>query len=254
MKCSVLALLFVACPIWAQQSPLPEIRYRSVPDFLKLPADLYFGEVAGVAVNSKGHIFVFSRGNTTGPAYGASAAQLFEFAPDGKFVREIGHNLYAWSFAHSVKVDPWDNIWVTDKGSDMVIKFTPEGRVAMVFGRKQEASDEGTGPLKHVQPPLPPEDGLFRQVTDVAWDAAGNTYISDGYINSRIAKVDKAGNWVKSWGELGDQPGQFNTPHSIALDAAGNVYVADRGNARIQVSDGDGKFLRQMTIDVPVDP
>ena len=229
------------------------IRYRSVPDFLKLPADLYFGEVAGVAVNSKGHIFVFSRGNTTGPAYGASVAQLFEFAPDGKFVREIGHNLYAWSFAHSVKVDPWDNIWVTDKGSDMVIKFTPEGRVAMVFGRKQEASDEGTGPLKHVQPPLPPENGLFRQVTDVAWDAAGNTYISDGYINSRIAKVDKAGNWLKSWGEPGDQPGQFNTPHSIALDAAGNVYVADRGNARIQVSDGDGKFLRQMTIDVPVD-
>jgi len=254
MKCPVLALLFVACPIWAQQSPIPEIRYRSVPDFLKLPPDLYFGEVAGVALNSKGHIFVFSRGNTTGPAYGASAAQLFEFAPDGNFVREIGHNLYAWSFAHSVKVDPRDNIWVADKGSDMVIKFTPEGRVAMVFGRKQEASDAGTGPLKHVQPPLPPEDGLFRQVTDVAWDAAGNAYISDGYINSRIAKVDKAGHWVKSWGEPGDQPGQFNTPHSIALDAEGNVYVADRGNARIQVFDGDGKFLRQMKIDVPVEP
>lgn len=254
MKCSVFALLFLACPIWAQQSPIPEIRYRSVPDFFKLPADLYFGEVAGVAVNSRGHIFVFSRGNTTGPAYGASAAQLFEFTPDGKFVREIGHNLYAWSFAHSVKVDAWDNIWVADKGSDMVIKFTPEGRVAMVLGRKQEASDAGSGPLKHVQPPLPPEDGLFRQVTDVAWDAAGNTYISDGYINSRIAKIDKAGNWVKSWGEPGDQPGQFNTPHSIALDAEGNVYVADRGNARIQVFDGDGKFLRQMTIDVPVDP
>jgi DNA-binding beta-propeller fold protein YncE len=150
-----------------------------------------------------------------------------------------------------VKVDPQDNIWVTDKGSDMVIKFNPEGRVAMVFGRKQEASDEGTGPLKHVKPPLPPVDGLFRQVTDVAWDAAGNTFISDGYINSRVAKVDKDGNWVKSWGEPGDQPGQFNVPHSIAVDAAGNVYVADRGNRRIQVFDGDGKFLRQMKIDVP---
>jgi len=105
-----------------------------------------------------------------------------------------------------------------------------------------------------VQPPLPPQDGLFRQVTDVAWDADGNAYISDGYVNSRIAKVDKAGNWVKSWGEPGDQPGQFNIPHSIALDAEGNVYVADRGNARIQVFDSDGKFLRQMTIDVPVGP
>src|SRR6516164_6714125 len=83
----------------AQQTHLPEIQFESVPDPLKLPADLYLGEVAGVAVNSKGHVFVLSRGNTTGPAYGAAAAQLLEFAPDGKFLREIGHNLYAWSFA-----------------------------------------------------------------------------------------------------------------------------------------------------------
>ncbi len=236
------------------QASVPVIPYRSVADFLKMPSDVYFGEVSGVAVNSKGHVFVFSRGNTTGPAYGAAAAQLLEFGADGKFIREIGHNLYAWSFAHTVKIDSQDNIWVTDKGSDMIVKFTPEGRVAMVFGRKQEASDEGTGPLKHVRPPLPPVDGMFRQVTDVAWDAAGNTYISDGYINSRVAKVDKNGNWIKSWGEPGSEPGQFNTPHSIAVDAQGNVYVADRGNRRVQVFDGDGKFLRQMTIDVPADP
>ena len=254
MKRLLLLLLLAAGAIFAQQSAVPEIHYRSVPDFLHLPPDLYFGEVAGVALNSKGHIFVFSRGNTTGPAYGASAAQLLEFTADGKFLREIGHNLYAWSYAHSVKIDREDNIWVTDKGSDVVVKFTPEGRVAMVFGRKQEASDEGTGALKHVQPPLPPQDGLFRQVTDVAWDAAGNTYISDGYINSRVAKADKDGNWLKSWGEPGDKPGQFHTPHSIAVDAQGNVYVADRGNHRIQVFDGDGKFLRQIVIDVPADP
>ncbi len=201
MKLStILLLLAIACKtssLSAQTSAVPEIPYRSVPDFLHLPADLYFGEVTGIAVNSKGHIFVFSRGNTTGPAYGAAAAQLLEFGSDGKFLREIGHNLYAWSYAHTVKIDPQDNIWVTDKGSDVIVKFTPEGRVSMVFGRKQEASDDGTGPLKEVQPPLPPEDGLFRQVTDVAWDSAGNTYISDGYINSRIAKVDKDGNWLK---------------------------------------------------------
>jgi len=232
----------------------PKIRYQAVPNFLKLPPDLYFGEVPGVAVNSKGHIFVFSRGNSTGPAYAASAAQLLEFAPDGKFLREIGHNLYGWSFAHTVKIDRDDNIWVTDKGSDVVVKFNPEGRVMIVFGRKQEASDEGTAPLKHPKPPLPPVDGMFRQVTDVAWDSAGNGYISDGYINSRVAKVDKNGNWIKSWGEPGDQPGQFNTPHSIAVDAHDNIYVADRGNRRIQVFDTEGKFLRQITIDVPVDP
>jgi DNA-binding beta-propeller fold protein YncE len=246
-------LLSLAGSLLAQQPSIPEIRYHSVPDFLKLPSDLYLGEAAGVAVNSKGHVFVFSRGNTSGPAYAARAAQLLEFGADGKFLREIGHNLYAWSYAHTVKVDRDDNIWVTDKGSDMVIKFNPEGRVVMVFGRKQEASDDGTGPLKKPSPPLPPIDGMFRQVTDVAWDAAGNTYISDGYVNSRIAKVDKDGNWLKSWGEPGDKPGQFNTPHSIAVDAQGNVYVADRGNRRIQVFDGDGKFLRQITIDVSAD-
>ena len=251
MKRTLFALfLLAAAPLCAQQPP--EIRFHSVSDFLKLPPDLYLGEASGVAVNSKGHIFVLSRGNTTGPAYASAATQLLEFAADGKFIREIGHNLYAWSFAHTVKVDKDDNIWVTDKGSDMVIKFNPEGRVVMVFGRKQEASDEGTEPLKHVKPPLPPVDGMFRQVTDVAWDSAGNTYISDGYVNSRIAKADKDGNWLASWGEPGSQPGQFTTPHSIAVDAQNNIYVADRGNRRIQLFDTDGKFLRQFTIDAPV--
>lgn len=249
----VLLLILNASAVFAQQPQVPEIPFRSVPDLLKLPPDLYLGEAAGVAVNSKGHIFVLSRGNTTGPAYGAAAAQLLEFDANGKFLREIGHNLYAWSYAHAVKVDREDNIWVADKGSDMVIKFSPEGRVLMVFGRKQEASDEKTGPLPHPSPPLPPVDGMFRQVTDMAWDKAGNTYISDGYVNSRIAKVDKSGNWIKSWGEPGSQPGQFSTPHSIAVDAEDHVYVADRGNRRIQVFDADGKFLRQITIDVPFD-
>src|SRR6266545_4595175 len=110
----LIALTLVSSFLAAQQ--VPEIPFESVPNFFKLPADLYFGEVAGVAVNSKGHIFVFSRGNSTGPAYGASAAQLLEFGPDGTYLREIGHNLYAWSFAHAVKIYGNDNIWVADKG------------------------------------------------------------------------------------------------------------------------------------------
>jgi DNA-binding beta-propeller fold protein YncE len=210
-------------PVYAQQQP-PVIDFDSVPNPLKLPDNLYFGEVSAIAVNSNGHVFVLSRGNTSGPAYAAAATQLLEFDADGNYLREIGHKLYAWSFAHMVKIDRHDNIWVTDKGSDMVIKFTPAGRVAMVFGRKQEASDEETGPL------------------------------SDGYINSRVAKVDKDGNWIKSWGERGKGPGQFNTPHAIAVDAKDNIYVADRGNHRIQVFDTEGNFLRQMVIDVPVPP
>jgi len=244
------ALLFVACSAGAQ---VPAIPFDSMPEPLQLPSDIYFGEVTGVAVNSKGHVFVLSRGNTSGPAYAAAATQLLEFGPDGKYVREIGKNLYAWSFGHTVRIDPQDNIWVTDKGSDMVVKFNPAGRVTMVFGRKQEASDRETGPLERHKPPLPPEPGRFRQVTDVAFDAAGNTYISDGYINSRVAKVDRDGRWLKSWGDPGNKPGQFNTPHSIAADAKGNIYVADRGNRRIQVFDGEGTFMREIRIDVPFD-
>src|SRR6476646_9293020 len=107
----------------AAQNQPPAIPFDSVPDFLHLPPDIYFGEVAGIAVNSKGHVFVLSRGNTTGPAYGAAAAQLLEFGADGKFVREIGRNLYAWSYAHAVRVDRDDKIWVADKGSDVVVRF-----------------------------------------------------------------------------------------------------------------------------------
>jgi hypothetical protein len=233
--------------------PAPEIKFDSVADFLKFPADLHLGEASGVAMNSKRHLFVFNRGNTTGPAYGATAAQILEFDQNGKYVREIGHNLYAWSFAHTVRVDKDDNIWAVDKGSDMVIKFNPEGRVVMVFGRKKEASDEG-GPWTRVNPPRPAVDGQFRQPTDVTWDPEGNIFISDGYINSRVAKFDKNGDWVKQWGGPGNGESQFNTPHSIAADAKGNIYVADRGNRRIQVFDHDGKFLKIITIDVPVPP
>jgi NHL repeat len=245
-----LFVLFVAPSITAQQ-PVPEIPFDAA-DVLKLPADIHLGEPSGVAVNSKGHIFVFNRGNTSGPAYAAAASQLLEFGPDGKFIREIGKNLYAWSYAHTVRVDKDDNIWIVDKGSDMIVKFNPAGRVVMVFGRKKEASDEAE-PWTRVNPPRPHVDGQFRQPTDVTWDPQGNIFISDGYINSRVAKFDKNGDWVKSWGERGTETGQFNTPHTIAADAKGNIYVGDRGNRRIQVFDSNGTHLRTITIDVPWD-
>jgi DNA-binding beta-propeller fold protein YncE len=242
----------VAQPAAAQE--VPQIAYDSVPNFLKLPEDVYLGEAAGVAVNSKGHVFVFSRGGSSqGPAFANTAAQLFEFAPDGRFIREIGKNLYAWSFAHTVRIDKDDNIWATDKGSDMIVKFNPQGRVVMVFGRKPEASDADAKPYEPVSKPRPQIDGRFRQPTDVAWDPAGDIFISDGYVNSRVAKYDKDGNWVKSWGERGTGPGQFNTVHSIAADAQGTLYVADRANRRIQVFDDDGNFKKEIRIDVPFD-
>jgi DNA-binding beta-propeller fold protein YncE len=247
-------LSLAATAALAQDGP-PMIPYESVPNVLKLPEDMYLGEVAGVAVNSKGHIFVYSRGGSShGPAYGNTASQLLEFAPNGRFIREIGKNLYAWAFAHTVRIDKEDNIWTTDKGSDMIVKFGPDGRVLMVFGRKSESSDAEAKPHERDRnPPLPHEDGRFRQPTDVAWGPDGTIYISDGYVNSRVAKISKEGDWIKSWGQRGKGPGEFNTPHSIAADAKGHIYVADRANRRIQVFDGDGNFQREIKIDVPFD-
>jgi streptogramin lyase len=250
----IACLLLFSSPGFAQNT-VPDLPFDSVPDFLKLPPGMNFGEVSGVAVNSRGHVFVFTRSNSAqGPAYAPSAAQLLEFGPKGEFIREVGKGLYGWSFAHTVRVDKDDNIWAVDKGSDMIIKFNPAGRVVHVFGRRRESADEDTRPWEHPNPPLPPVDGLFRQPTDVAWDSQGNIFISDGYINSRIAKYDRNGDWVKSWGERGSGPGQFNLPHTIAVDHNDRVYVGDRSNRRIQVFDSDGTFHRQFTIDVPPPP
>lgn len=237
----------------APQTSAPEIAFDSVPDFLQLPAGTNFGEVPGVAVDSKRNIYVFSRsGATGGPAFGPTAAQLLQFGPNGQFIREVGRDLYGWAFAHSVRIDRNDDIWAIDKGSDMVIRFNQAGRVQWVFGRRKESAD-GAEPWEHVTPPAPPRDGNFRQPTDVAWDSTGNIYISDGYINSRVAKYDRNGDWVGSWGEPGTGPGQFRTPHAIVIDRNDNVYVGDRGNERVQVFDTSGRYLREWKIRVPPD-
>src|SRR6202049_2230945 len=149
VKICLFVFLLLAAPLFAQQS-VPTISFESVPDFPKLPAGMNLGEVPGVAVNSKGHVFVFSRSNSAnGPAYGAAAAQLFEFGPDGTYLREIGKGLYAWSEAHSVRIDKDDNIWAIDKSSDMIIKFNQAGRVVWVFGRRLEGAEDDTKPWGH---------------------------------------------------------------------------------------------------------
>ena len=108
------ALMLLSTSAFAQQPP--EIPFDSVPNFLKLPPDMHLGEASGVAVNSKGHIFVYSRGGSSqGPAFANTASQLLEFDRDGTYLREIGKNLYAWSSAHTVRVDKDDNIWAKDQ-------------------------------------------------------------------------------------------------------------------------------------------
>ncbi|MEI9974486.1 MAG: peptidyl-alpha-hydroxyglycine alpha-amidating lyase family protein [Ignavibacteriota bacterium] len=216
----------------AKVQNVPEISYESVPNFFKLPPQLYLGEGIGIATNSKGHIFIFTRSQRT---------RLFEFDQTGNFVREIGEGLYGFVFAHAVRVDPQDNIWAVDEGSNMVIKFNPEGRVTMTMGRRPEPSDA----LAQAPPPPDPTNPgkyIFNRPTDVGWDAAGNIFVTDGYGNSRIVKYDKQGRFLAQAGTKGAEPGQLNLPHSLAVDSKGNAYVADRSNRRIQVFDNDLKF------------
>lgn len=259
----LMALAF-ASPAFAQLY-IPEIPYDSAPDFLKLPDNLYLGEAVGVATNSKGHIFVYMRSGSTNATTGTSrvfvrsSSRLFEFDQTGKYVREIGQGVYGFTFAHGVRVDPQDNIWVIDEGSSMVIKFDPEGRIIMTMGHKPEAIRIPSAEPPHAPAPTLAPAGAaqeapmgvgvpgdnFDRPTDVAWDADGDIFVADGYNNSRVAKFDKNGEFIKSWGSRGTQPGQFHTVHSIAVDAKGNVYVGDRENRRIQVFDNDGNFKAQ---------
>ena len=212
----------------AKAENVPEIPFTSVPDFFKLPPDLYFGEGIGIATNSKGHVFVYTRSGDT---------RILEFDQNGTYVREIGQGLYGLEFAHAIRVDKDDNIWVVDEGTNMVIKFTPEGRVAMVLGRRPEPM---AGVFESTLPAAPAEKYRFGRPTDVTWDAQGNIFVSDGYVNSRVVKYDKNGRFLKSVGTTrGSAPSQLNTPHSITSDAQGNIYVGDRGNARVQVFDND---------------
>ena len=226
------ALTPAALAARAKAQNVPELPYESVPNFIKLPPNLYLGEGIGVATNSKGHVFVYTRSQKT---------RLFEFDSKGNFVREIGEGLYGFVFAHAVRVDPQDNIWAVDEGSNMVIKFNPEGRVIMTMGRRPEPTDALAAP----PPALPaanPGKYIFDRPTDVGWDAAGNIFVSDGYGNSRVVKYDKNGKFIAEVGSKGSAPGQFNLPHTLAVDAKGNVYVGDRSNRRIQVFDNDLTF------------
>jgi sugar lactone lactonase YvrE len=234
-SCLAVVVLLTALPLYAQSKAkvqnVPEIPYDSVPNALKLPDNLYLGEGIGIATNSKGHVFAYTRSERT---------RLFEFDQNGTFVKEIGEGLYGFLFAHAVRVDKDDNIWAVDEGSNMVIKFDPNGKVLMLIGRRPEAVEGLEAAAPPGTPPPNAQPYALARPTDIGWDPQGNIYISDGYTNSRVVKYDKFGKFVKSvGGARGSAPSQFNTPHGLQVDAKGNVYVADRGNARIQVFDSN---------------
>jgi len=236
---------------------VPEISFDS-SEPLKLPEKVNFGETAGVATDSKGDVFVYTRTGHPTVTFGTArpfahgGSKLYEFDKTGKFMREIGKDSYAFLVAQQVRVDPQDNVWVVDQMSSTVIKFDPNGRVQLLLGRKSESERIPAAPLTNVLTPrggLPGEGvkaDIFERPTDVSWDADGNIYVADGYGNARVAKFDKNGKFITSWGSRGTAQGQFNTLLGIAVDKQNNVYVADSGNKRIQVFDTDGKFKREI--------
>ena len=256
------ATVFAAIPLWAQNA-VPLMNFDSAPNPLMLPNDVYLGEVGGVATNSRGDIFVYTRtGHPTlsmGTArpFAHNGSRLFQFDRNGRFTREIGQGLYGFLFAAQVRVDPQDNIWVVDEASAMVIKFDPQGRVAFLLGRKAEAlnnppraggpggGEGGAGGAGRAAGAGAQQD-VFNRPTDVAWDAQGNIFVADGRGNARVAKFTKDGAFVKSWGQKGTAPGQFADVDSIAVDAQGNVYAADAGNMRIQVFDNNGAYKTEI--------
>ena len=230
---------------------IPDLRYdaKVIVDNLKMPPTIALGEVAGVDTDSKGNIYVYTRTGGDGDILRRRSAQLFEYTPDGKFMREIGaHNNYVMAWAHSVRIDSQDNIWIVDNGSNLVAKFNQRGQQLLALGRRIETVWAAWGPqFLPGEIPLIPNSltpGGFGEPTDIAWDAQGNTFVSDGYKNAQVQKFDKDGHWMTRWGKHGKGQSEFNHPHSIAVDAQGNVYVADRANNRVQVFDNNGKFLR----------
>ena len=220
----VVPVLLFSSTVFAQTKAkaqnVPEIPYESVPNFLKFPPGLYLGEAMGVATNSKGHIFVYTRSANT---------RLFEFDQNGKYVREIGEGNYGFEFAHSVRVDPEDNIWAVDEGTNMVLKFNPAGRIVMVLGHRPDAIAGAVA--QSPAPNVPAEKYILGRPTDVAWDAQGNIFVSDGYINHRVVKYDKNGRFLEAGRQrearLGTQPVQH-----AARDRGRRARQRVRGRSR----------------------
>lgn len=200
--------------------PVPELGYRLVENPFSFPAGWIPGEAAGVAVNSRGHVYLFQR----------AKPMLSEFDEHGAYVRSIGEGFF--DHPHAVRVDADDNVWTVDDGNHTVLKLSPEGRVLLVLGRRDSEGEA---------------DWLFSKPADVGFGPKGEIYVADGYGNSRIVKFDRDGRYLTAWGHYGSGEGEFILPHTVVVDAKGTVYVGDRENARIQVFDGDGRFLRAWT-------
>ena len=197
-----------------------EHRYRVVENWAKLPAGFQLTDVASVAVDSKDRIYVFNRGEHP----------MVVLDREGNFITSWGEGLF--NRAHGLHIDADDNLYCTDDGDHTVRKCSTDGKVLLTIGIPNKPA-----PFMSGEP--------FHRCTHTALSPKGEIYVSDGYGNACVHKYTPDGKLMKTWGEPGTDPGQFNIVHNIATDADGWVYVADRENHRVQVFDGNGKYETQ---------
>jgi hypothetical protein len=243
---ALLALLFLAAssflyaqdeaPAASSTQKYPDMQFKIVKDFFKIPSDMPMAEAVGVAINPKnGHIYILNRGNYP----------LLEFTNEGDYVGVFGGGSPLFHIPHSIRFDSEGDMWYVNSGDNLVVKFDPNRRVEQALGRREEPWVYLTHGIERAIP----APSSFYQPTDTVVGPDGSTYITDGYGNSRVAHFSKEGNLINYWGDRGTGPGQFNTPHSIVIDKQNNLYVADRQNSRIQVFDLNGKFKEQWKLD-----
>lgn len=228
-------------------------RYCLVDDWPNLPGGLKLGQVAGLDVDTRGVVYVFHRGSKSwagNPSF-VDVARTFIFglfggdpstetvtedailalhAETGELLSSFGAGHF--QIPHGLTIDAQDNLWVTDVGLHQVFKYSKDGKLLLSLGKAGVAGED-------------PDH--FDGPTDIAVGRDGSIYVADGYGNARVVKFAADGRYLDAWGGHGTAPGEFNVPHGIAIDAEDNLYVADRGNARIQVFDRDGHFLRQIS-------
>jgi DNA-binding beta-propeller fold protein YncE len=216
-----LAVCFaLALPALAQLKSGPPLPHKVVRDWAQLPSGMNIGECSGVAVDKQDNVWVFNRG----------PKPVMQFDKNGKLLGAWGEGLIKSS--HGIEVDNEGNIWTVDVDAHLVLKFNPQGRVQMVIGRGEGKDDT---------------KDAFNRPTGIAFASNGDMFVSDGYVNSRVVKFNRDGEYLTHWGRKGTADGEFNLVHDVTLDSSGRVYIADRTNERVQIFDQGGKFLGKWT-------